>query len=148
MGKEPPPTKRPKLKQTKNQQQLNREEDKQETEEDNEEDEEQDWTKRFSGLWQFQKHDLHVEKAFNMLMSFGRSQCCICALFVSPSPFQGYQHRRLMSSVKCLTAREKAKKKFGVGGLKVSRKILPKLIKNLSIEKTYLSFCECGIFSV
>ena len=84
-----------------------------------EDDDGLDWTKRFDGLWQFQKHDLLLEKAFNLLMSFGGSQCCICALFVSPSPFQVYQHKKLKSSVQCLAARETSRKKFRVGDLKV-----------------------------
>ncbi len=88
-------------------------------EDEGSEDDGVDWTKRFAGLWQFQKHDLLIEKAFNLLMSFGGSQCCICALFVSPSPFQVYRYKKLKLSVKCLAARETNRKKFRVGDLKV-----------------------------
>ena len=88
-------------------------------EEEEVEDDGSDWTKKFNGLWQSQEHDFRLEKAFNLLMSFGGSQCCICSLFVSPSPFQVYQRRKLKTSVKCLAARDKSRRRFGVGGLKV-----------------------------
>ncbi len=85
----------------------------------NDEDDGSDWTKRFNGLWQFQEPSILTEKAFNLVMSFGKSQCCICALFVSPSPFVVYEHKKLRSSIKCLSARETSKKRYGLAGLKV-----------------------------
>ena len=84
-----------------------------------EEDTSNDWTRRFNGLWQFQEPSIVTEKAFNLVMSFGKSRCCICSLFVNPSPFVVYEHKKLRSSIKCLSARETSKKRFGTGGLKV-----------------------------
>ena len=95
-------------------------EEEEEEDEDIDEETELDWTMRFNRLWQFQRCDFKVEQAFNQLMSCGGTQCCVCILFVSPSPFQLYDARRLKSSVKCLMAREtSARKKFGNDGLKV-----------------------------
>ena len=84
-----------------------------------EEDDRTDWTKRFNGLWQFQESSIVTEKAFNLVMSFGKSQCCICALFVTPSPFVVFEHKKLRSSMQCLSARETSKKRYGLAGLKV-----------------------------
>lgn len=78
-----------------------------------------DWTKRFNGLWQFQRADQRIEKAFNMLMSLGGSQCCVCSLFVTPNPFKSYKHKKLQSIVECLEAKEKSTKKIGTSTLKV-----------------------------
>ena len=51
-----------------------------------------------------------LEKAFNQLMSRGQSQCCVCSLFDSPSPFTVFDPVQLDSTVQCLRANEENEK--------------------------------------
>ena len=76
-----------------------------------------DWTERFSGLWKVQPADFAIEQTFNQLMSLNRSQCCICSLFETPSPFSNYKPANLQLALQ--TRMESASKPPSVKSLKV-----------------------------
>ena len=80
---------------------------------------ERDWTDRFNGLWQNQPADFVREQAFNKLMSHGGSQCCICSLFETPSPFAVFSHQRYERMVHSLRAVEEVMPSRRVRSLKV-----------------------------
>jgi jumonji domain-containing protein 2 len=85
-------------------------------------EEEEDLVERFDGLWQGQESDFMMEAAFNILMSRGQSQCCICSLFDSPSPFLDYNPAQLHSTLRCL--KENGKRRRSINAclsLKVHR---------------------------
>ena len=76
-----------------------------------------DWTDRFTGLWKTQEADFATEQAFNQLMSLNRSQCCVCSLFESPSPFSNYKPASLRLALQTRT--ESASKGPSIESLKV-----------------------------
>ena len=80
---------------------------------------ERDWTDRFNGLWHSQPAEFIREQAFNKLMSHGGSQCCICSLFETPSPFAVFSHQRYEQMVHSLRAVEEVMPSRHVRSLKV-----------------------------